>query len=141
MPGASYQKPEGQRVNRSAQRLGWTTLPGAGRPGAAPPLPPWREWNDHTAAWWANLWASPQATQWEQDGSTLWVLAMLYDDIFVGTVDASRLSAEIRQHEDRHGLNPKALVQLRWRIADDTVAPDIDRQPSISPIRPMVRMV
>jgi hypothetical protein len=26
---------------------------------------------------------------------------------------------ELRQIEDRHGLNPKALLQLRWRIVDD----------------------
>jgi hypothetical protein len=24
----------------------------------------------------------------------------------------------MRQHEDRHGLNPAALLRLRWRIVD-----------------------
>ncbi len=52
---------------------------------------------------------------WEQDGSSLFVLAVLRDDVFAGKTSAWRFE-EIRAHEDRHGLNPKAMLALRWRL-------------------------
>jgi len=55
---------------------------------------------------------------WQQDGSSLWVLALLYDDVITGQVLVGRVSAEMRQHEDRHGLSPRAMVQLRWRFGN-----------------------
>ena len=56
---------------------------------------------------------------WKQDGSTLIVLAALYDDLISGRAEPAKVSAEMRQHEDRHGLNPKAMLNLRWRIVAD----------------------
>lgn len=118
---ASYPKPDGQKVTRHEPKFGWTDLPLAGRDGPPPKLPSWRQWQTATKSWWRDLWAKPQATQWEQDGSTLWTLACLYDDLIAQRAEAAKVSAEMRQHEDRHGLNPKAMLQLRWRLAaDDT---------------------
>jgi hypothetical protein len=57
---------------------------------------------------------------WDQAGRTLWVLACIYDDVIAGRKDAALASAEMRQVEDRHGLNPKAMLQLRWRIVEET---------------------
>lgn len=115
---ASYPKPDGQKVTRHEPKFGWTDLPAAGRVDDPPPLPGWRVWQPATVKWWAELWAKPQATVWEQDGSTLWTLACLYDDLIASRAEAARVSAEMRQHEDRHGLNPKAMLQLRWRVVD-----------------------
>lgn len=115
---ASYPKPDGQKVTRHAPQFGWVELPAA-REGAPPSLPPWRLWHSETLEWWSALWSKPQATMWEPSGSTLWALACLYDDLIAGRADAAKVSAEVRQHEDRHGLNPKAMLQLRWRIAED----------------------
>jgi hypothetical protein len=48
--------------------------------------------------------------------------------------DIVRIAAEMRQHEDRHGLNPKAMLQLRWRVAagedqlDEQPAAAVDRR-------------
>jgi hypothetical protein len=122
MPGAAYPKPEDQRVTRHEPKFGWVNLPTAGRCGAPPKLPAWRQWQSGTRGWWKALWAKPQATQWEQDGSTLHTLACLYDDLIAGRSEAAKVSAEMRQHEDRHGLNPKAMLQLRWRIVDEDAA-------------------
>jgi hypothetical protein len=121
--GASYPKPTDSRVTRHVQRFDWVDLP-AKRTGAAPKLPGWRTWRPETRKWWSALWTKPQATLWDQSGSSLWVLATLYDDL-IGGVDAVRVSAEIRQIEDRHGLTAKALMQLRWRVAsgDESAAP------------------
>lgn len=110
--------PNARRQNKPT--FEWVALPVEGRPGAAPKLPGWRKWSPATSRWWKDLWAKPQATQWEQDGSTLWTLACLYDDLIAGRADAAKVSAEMRQHEDRHGLNPKAMNQLRWRLGGET---------------------
>ena len=118
-----YPKPDDQKVTRHVG-MAWTELP-ARREGDTPPLPSWRVWQPATLEWWAGLWTKPQATQWDQSGSTLWVLACLQDDLIAGRIEAARVSAEIRAHQDRHGLSgPKALLQLRWALpADDEPAP------------------
>jgi hypothetical protein len=123
---ASYPKPDGQKVTRHAPQFAWVEL--SAQPNVSvPALPEWRKWNRRTLAWWAALWARPQAAMWEASGSTLWALAALWDDLIAGRCDAVRVSAEIRQHEDRHGLSPKAMLQLRWRLAD---ASDSDVKPA-----------
>lgn len=115
-------KPDAQRVRRNAPTFDWVNLPERNE-GPVPELPTFRTWDKRTVEWWTDLWAKPQASQWFQDGSTLWTLVCLYDEMIIseGTAAAS-LSSEIRQHEDRHGLNPKAMLQLRWRIADPAEA-------------------
>lgn len=114
-----YPKPDDQRVNRHKPAFTWTPLPAEGRSGPAPKLPSWRQWDTRTKKWWANLWTKPQATQWEQDGSTLFPLACVMDDLITSRIDSVRATPEIRQMEDRHGLNPKAMLQLRWKVQDD----------------------
>jgi hypothetical protein len=116
--GASYPKPDDQRVNRNAPAFGWRDLPVAGRVGPVPKLPAWRKWDPATKRWWTVLWRKPQAVMWEQDGSSLVALACLWDDLVKGAAAVDRVSAEIRQHEATHGLNPKAMLQLRWRVVD-----------------------
>lgn len=125
--------PDSQRRRRNAPTFEWVALPVAGRAGPPPSLPDWRTWHPATAAWWERLWAKPEATQWDQDGSTLWVLAALYDDLITGEASVSQVSAEMRQHEDRHGLNPKARNGLRWIVTEagedaDVAAANASRQ-------------
>ena len=50
---------------------------------------------------------------------TLWTYLHRVDLLVTGKAPAARLSGELRQHEDRHGSNPKALALLRWRIAEE----------------------
>jgi len=110
-----YPKPDGEKVSRNAPAFAWATLPPR-REGGAPPLPRGYRWREETIAWWEELWCRPQAAMWDPSGSTLEVYARLYDAMLAGG-DVVRISAEMRQHEDRHGLNPKAMLQLRWRVA------------------------
>jgi hypothetical protein len=44
------------------------------------------------------------------------------DDFLSGRCDTAKVSAEIRAHEDRHGLNRKALLALRWRLPEGETA-------------------
>lgn len=123
--GASYPKPDGQKVTRHAPQFGWTNLPAEGRQGPPPELPPVRMWTEFTRSWWKDLWATPQATQWAEDSPELIRLALLHETIW--TADAERgpspgILSEMRQIEDRFGLNPKAMMQMRWRI-DEPIAP------------------
>jgi hypothetical protein len=112
-------KPDSERRRTNRPTFEWTLLPASGRKGKTPPLPKWRLWHPETLVWWRALWRKPQATAWDQSGATLHPLATLYDDLISGREPAAKVSAEMRQHEDRHGLNPKSLLQLRWRIVPD----------------------
>ncbi|MGD9996968.1 MAG: hypothetical protein AB7R77_05960 [Ilumatobacteraceae bacterium] len=114
---AAYPKPDAERRNRNVKAFDWSDLPAAGRPGKPPKLPALRTWSAETRRWWAELWSKPQATAWDQTGSTAVGMAVLYEDLqHVDPARVAGLLAELRAHEDRHGLNPKAMLQLRWRI-------------------------
>jgi hypothetical protein len=113
-------KPDDERVTRHAPQFTWTNLPADGNPAPAPPLPrapKGRAWLKQTRTWWAALWATPQSTQWRRDDPEMQRLAAMHDRFWRGESTGAELS-EMRQIEDRHGLNPKAMLQLRWRIVD-----------------------
>lgn len=123
-----YPKPDAERRRRNAPTFDWVHLPKAGRKGRPPALPTRKPtWHAGTRKWWADLWATPQATQWDETDAELYRLAMLHELTMYGSAGGAlpALLAEMRQIEDRHGLNPKALLQLRWIIVDDgaSVAP------------------
>jgi hypothetical protein len=89
----------------------------------APALPD-RVWHPMTQAWWADVWSSPMAPEFDDsDRHGLFALAMLVDDFW--NADSSRerrdLAAEIRQQGQRFGLSPIDRRRLQWEIerADD----------------------
>jgi len=67
---------------------------------------------------WRRLWSTPQAAGW--DGAGYDVALARYTRLAVLAEDGTRWSAasECRQLEDRFGLNPRSMLQLRWTIAD-----------------------
>lgn len=110
-------KPAGQKRNRAASTAEWTELP-ATRRGRTPPLPDWRDWSEATRRWWKSLWRKPQAAMWDPDGMSLWTLAALFEHLHSEYCeDAVKVAAEMRQHENAHGLNPKGMRDLRWRYS------------------------
>lgn len=111
----------------------------AGRPGKPPELPSGREWPAPTVQAWNDLWATPQATMWDQTGRTLRRWAWLHAELTERRQAAAALSAEMRQIEDRHGLSPKALMTLRWRIGTGDEAPERPKRPTTR--RPRLRVV
>lgn len=138
---ASYPKPDAERRTRHQQEFGWTDLPAAGRQGPPPPMPDTEDYSE-LADWWADLWSSPQAVAWDQSGRTLhgllharWLLTETEvvvrngHELAVAAAPRAALLSEMRQIEDRHGLNPKAMMQLRWRI----VAGEASQAPPTKP--------
>jgi len=122
---AAYPKPDAERVNRNTPAFGWVDLPAAGRQGPPPRLPgKLSEWHPETRAWWKRVWALPQAVMWDQSGETMVPWARIMEAVHRGA-DAIKASVEIRQHQDRHGLNPKAMLQLRWRLVEAVPEPEV----------------
>jgi hypothetical protein len=70
---------------------------------------------------WTELWATPQAVAWDRLGWTREVAQYVRWKAKAegGDLDAAK---EARQLADRLGLNPLALLRLRWEIAEDEVA-------------------
>lgn len=64
---------------------------------------------------WAELWATPQAAMWEQLAWSREVAQYVRWKIRgeLGDLDAAK---EARQWSDRLGLNPLAMLRLRWEI-------------------------
>jgi hypothetical protein len=115
MPGPAP-NPNARRRNT---RLEWRRLPASGREGD-PPEWPLSKPTKAEVELWRQLWASPQAVAWEAFG---WVRAVAR--YCRATIQAEKrgavafLLSEVRQMEDRLGLNPKALKHLQWVIAAD----------------------
>jgi hypothetical protein len=81
------------------------------------------------AAVWRDLWRTPAAAQWERLGWTrdiaLYVRLIVLAEL--GDMDAM---GEARQWSDRLGLNPLAMLRLRWQIAVDEVEERRQQQPA-----------
>lgn len=70
---------------------------------------------------WAELWSTPQAVMWERLRWTRDVAQYVRWKCRAeqGDLEASK---EARLLSDRLGLNPLALLRLRWEVAPDEVA-------------------
>ena len=82
-----------------------------------------RESGKHERSIWADLWSLPQAVVWERTGWTREVAqyARFKAQAELGDLDAAK---EARQHADRLGLSPMAMLRLRWEV----VAPEVGQQ-------------
>jgi hypothetical protein len=122
-------KPDGQKVTRHRPLTGgWQVLPAEGRTGPAPKLPTWRDWTAETRRWWRQLWTLPQATRWNPRGEDGLVRLALLRELMVTGKATGVVLSEIRHLEGLYGLNPRALVALRWRI-EPTVTDDVEPRP------------
>ena len=108
-----------RRPVTSGPRSAMIDLPAAGCPLPVPKPPAGREWSGPELERWAELWESPQATQWDDTArGTVAVLVSYEAQIFAGTASAWQ-AQEARYAAEALGLTPKALVALGWRIVDD----------------------
>lgn len=110
-------KPEGQSRRRGATAP-TIQLPAEGRKG---PAPEWPLESDPTAIQrevWTQVWQTPQAVIWDRLGWYRDVAKYVHYSTY-GTLDADK---EARQWSDRIGLNPLAMLRLRWTIAADEVS-------------------
>ncbi|MFI6477374.1 hypothetical protein ACIBH1_05540 [Nonomuraea sp. NPDC050663] len=80
----------------------------------APELPA-RDWQPMTLAWWADVWASPMAPEFDaSDRHGLFVLAVLIDEFWVNP--SKDLAGEIRLQRQSFGLSPIDRRRLQWEI-------------------------
>lgn len=141
MPGPAP-KPADERARRNKAPVAMR-LPAAGRDGAPPEWPVGFNPSTRADQVWSELWSTPQAVAWERLGWTRVVARYVYllesserdlDDIDDPKVYAAMLSAqtkllpELRQLEDRLGLNPLALLRLQWVVDSDEVGAKRDEQ-------------
>lgn len=130
MPGPAPD-PNALRRDRPSDKDGWTTLPSEGRTGEAPEWPLATLLNpddvnpgadgERELVVWARVWALPQAVVWERNGSYLDV-AMYVRHLVQAEGGSTKDATEARQWSDRLGLNPTAMLRLRWKVAVDEVA-------------------
>lgn len=69
---------------------------------------------------WRELWRTPQAVAWERLRWTREVALYVRHKVLaeLGDLEAAK---ESRQWSDRLGLNPQALLRLRWEVVTDEV--------------------
>ena len=121
MPGP----PPSRNPRRRNLRPDWLQLPAGGREGDPPDWPMGRRPSRAVWARWCDLWATPQAFAWDQQGWGTRVVVARYcrkaqlaeRDTATGTV-----MSEVRQLEDRLGLSPMAMRRLQWEIAERPAA-------------------
>lgn len=107
----------------TAAKLSSNSVPKKDRPS----LPKSREWLPETVEWWADLWASPMASEFhESDRHGLFILAALVDQFWM---DPSKdLAGEIRLQRQAFGLTPYDRRRLEWTIESADEAKDRGRQ-------------
>ena len=108
-------------AKRRNARIGPALLPSEGRTAPAPRWP-LNAQSDEESAWWAELWALPQAVQWERMHVVRAVARYCRASILAEETPLAALLAQVLAMEDRLGLNPKALRMLMWEVAPDEVA-------------------
>lgn len=95
----------------------------------APALPERLEtpWHQLTTEWWADIWASPMAPEYDSsDVHGLYVLADLIDSYWYADTPRARgaLAAEIRLQRQCFGLTPIDRRRLQWEIERTSEAQD-----------------
>lgn len=95
---------------------------------SAPILPPLRDWHDQTREWWADVWASPMAPEFDSsDRHGLYLLAVLVDEFWDSP--SQTIAAEIRLQRQCFGLTPIDRRRLQWEIdRGDSAAENTERR-------------
>jgi hypothetical protein len=79
---------------------------------------------------WERVWRHPAAVLWKQQQLDLIVARYVRNSVLSELPRASPvLKAEVRQQEDRLGLNPYAMMRLRWEVAQDELELKRDDEP------------
>lgn len=118
MPAARDPSKPYSRAHRGLGGRVQIVLPAGGCEDPVPDMPVGREWTDAERNRWAELWSSPQATQWDETaGGTVAVLIVYEAAILAGTAAAWQ-AQEARHASEALGLTPAAMAKLGWTIPD-----------------------
>ena len=122
MPGP-VSKPKAERRNRT-QRVGARVLHAVAAGDVVAPSLPDRVWHPLVLSWWADIWLSPMAPEWQaSDVHGLFELAGVMDRFWraVDDPDATPgsitgLAMQLRQGRQQYGLSPLDRRRLEWEI-------------------------
>ncbi|WP_211345142.1 hypothetical protein [Yimella lutea] len=103
----------------SGPRNALIDLPAGGCQLPVPEMPKGRDWTDAERERWAELWESPQATQWDDSARGVVGVLVAYETAIFSGKAASWQALEARHASESLGLSPRALVALGWRIVGD----------------------
>lgn len=84
-------------------------------------------WHVKTVEWWEDVWSSPMSPEWDDsDIHNLYLLAMLYDDMWCADTAKARKEAasEFRLQRADLGLSPYSRRRLEWTIESASEAKD-----------------
>lgn len=99
-----------------------------------------RRMNAQEKKLWADLWKTPQSAMWEKLAWNREVAQYVRFQIRAegGDLDAAK---EARQWSDRLGLNPLAMLRLRWELerTEDAEARGRSRRQPPAPAQPSVK--
>lgn len=124
MPGPPP-KPANQR-RRQNPTLPMVQLPLEGYTGEIPDWPLSTPTSDELKRW-EMVWRHPAGVLWKQQQLDLIIARYVRNSVLSELPRASPvLKAEVRQQEDRLGLNPYAMLRLRWEVVQDEVATQRD---------------
>lgn len=108
-----------RRPVSSGPRSALIEIPASGCTLPVPDPPKGRKWAPAELERWAELWESPQATQWDDSvRGTVAVLVTYEQAIYSGAASAWQ-AQEARYAAEALGLTPRALAALGWRIVDE----------------------
>ncbi len=94
------------------------SLPASGCTLPVPEMPAGREWSKDDCARWAELWQSPQATQWDETARGTVAVLVIYEAAILAGLASAWMAQEARYAAEALGLTPRALASLGWRISD-----------------------
>ncbi|MFG0329234.1 MAG: hypothetical protein ACF8PN_04980 [Phycisphaerales bacterium] len=116
-------KPDAARRRRNAPTTARKAVPSSGRRARAPQ--PAKKLPQGAARFWRRYWKLPIAELWtDADIPAVTRLCWLQDAVYsVGALDAGKLLTEVRQLEDRLGLNLQARERLGVYEVDDAPEP------------------
>lgn len=94
---------------------------------------------DLEASLWVDLWALPQAVEWERLG---WLrdVAQYVRFKVMGELGELDMAKEARMWSDRLGLTPLAMLRLRWEVSHDEVAERRTEKPAATTSAPARRL-
>lgn len=113
--------PSPDRRRRNAPTIPTTSLPVGGRRGETPAVPSWVVLGEAGLAWWVWAWGTPQAAAWDAGSVSVVARRASLEDRFAAADERSvaAISRAMEPLENRLGLTPKGLAELRWKIVAD----------------------
>ncbi|MFD9713189.1 hypothetical protein ACFWBR_34885 [Streptomyces sp. NPDC060006] len=113
----------GAYANRAQRGDGRTVLP-IECTLPPPALPAGREWSASETERWAQLWSSPQASQWDSSVVGLVAALVTYETLIFKDRASAWVAAEARHAYEQLGLTPRAMAALNWVIGTEDEGDD-----------------